>query len=46
MLISSGRRRKKVGSSLKIRFLDIFFETAHQICLKIGQNLEIVALNH
>ena len=32
--------------SLKIRFLDIFFETAHQICLKLGQKLETVALNH
>ena len=32
--------------SLKIRFLDIFFETAHQIFLKLGQNLGTVALNH
>ena len=30
----------------KIRFLDIFFETAHQICLKLGQKLGTVALNH
>ena len=30
----------------KIRFLDIFFETAHQIFLKLGQNLGTVALNH
>ena len=32
--------------SLKIRFLDIFFETVHQICLKIGQKLGTAALNH
>ena len=30
----------------KIKFLDIFFETAHQICLKLGQNLGAIALNH
>ena len=30
----------------KIRFLDIFFETAHQICLKLGQKLGTIALNH
>ena len=30
----------------KIRFLDIFYETAHQICLKLGQKLGTVALNH
>ena len=30
----------------KIRFLDIFFETAHQICLKLGQNLGTIALDH
>jgi hypothetical protein len=30
----------------KIRFLDIFFETAHQIYLKLGQNLATVALNN
>ena len=29
----------------KIRFLDIFFETAHQICLKLGQKLGTIALN-
>ena len=27
-------------------FLDIFFETAHQICLKLGQKLGTSALNH
>ena len=32
--------------SQKIRFLDIFFEFAHQICLKLGQKLGTVALNH
>ena len=32
--------------SLKIRFSDIFFETTHQICLKLGQKLGTVALNH
>ena len=32
--------------SQKIRFLDIFFESAHQICLKLGQKLGTVALNH
>ena len=31
---------------LKIRFLDIFFESAHQICLKLGQNLGTIALDH
>ena len=30
----------------KIRFLDIFFETAHQIFLKLRQNLGTIALNH
>ena len=30
----------------KIRFLDIFIETAHQIYLKLGQNLATVALNN
>ena len=30
----------------KIRFLDIFFETARQICLKLGQKLGTIALNH
>ena len=30
----------------KIRFSDIFFETAHQICLKLGQKLETNGLNH
>ena len=32
--------------SQKIRFLDIFFEYAQQICLKLGQKLGTVALNH
>ena len=32
--------------SQKIRFLDIFFESAYQICLKFGQKLWTVALNH
>ena len=32
--------------SLKLWFPDIFFETAHQICLKLGQKLGTVALNH
>ena len=32
--------------SQKIRFLDIFFESAHQICLKLGQKLGTIALNH
>ena len=32
--------------SLKTRFLDIFFETAHQICLKLGQNLGTVTFDH
>ena len=32
--------------SLKIGFLDILFKTAHQICLKIGQNLGTVVLNN
>ena len=32
--------------SQKIRFLDIFLESAHQICLKLGQKLGTVALNH
>ena len=31
--------------SRKIRFLDIFFEFAHQICLKLGQKLGTVAMN-
>ena len=30
----------------KIRFLVIFFETVHQICLKLGQKLGTFALNH
>ena len=30
----------------KIRFSDIFFETAHQICLKLGQKLGTIALYH
>ena len=30
----------------KIRFSDIFFETAHQICLKLGQKMGTIALNH
>ena len=30
----------------KIRFLDIFFESANQICLKLGQKLGTIALNH
>ena len=30
----------------KIRFSDIFFESAHQICLKLGQKLGTNALNH
>ena len=30
----------------KIRFLDIFFETAHQICLKLGRKLGTIASNH
>ena len=30
----------------KIRFSAIFFETAHQICLKLGQKLGTIALNH
>ena len=30
----------------KIRFLDIFFESAYQICLKLGQKFKTVALNH
>ena len=29
-----------------IRFPDIFFESAHQICLKLGQKLWTIALNH
>ena len=33
-------------SGQKIRFLDIFFESAHQICLKLGQKLGTIALNH
>ena len=38
---------KKFGHFwLKIRFLVIFFESAHQICLKLGQKLGTVALNH
>ena len=32
--------------SKKIRFLDIFFESAHQICLNFGQKLGTVTLNH
>ena len=32
--------------SQKIRFLDIFFQFAHQTCLKLGQKLGTVALNH
>ena len=32
--------------SQKIGFLDIFFESAYQICLKLGQKLGTVALNH
>ena len=30
----------------KIRFSDIYFETTHQICLKLGQKLGTIALNH
>ena len=30
----------------KIRFLNIFFETTHQICLKLGQNVGTIALDH
>ena len=30
----------------KIRFSDIFFKTAHQICLKLGQKLGTIALCH
>ena len=30
----------------KIRVSDIFFESAHQICLKLGQKLGTIALNH
>ena len=30
----------------KIRFSDIFFESAHQICLELGQKLGTLALNH
>jgi hypothetical protein len=30
----------------KIRFWGIFFKTVHQICLKLGQKLGTVALNH
>ena len=30
----------------KIKFSVIFFETTHQICLKLGQKLGTVALNH
>ena len=30
----------------KIRFSDIFLETAHQICLKLGQTLGTIALYH
>ena len=30
----------------KIKFLDIFFETTYQICLKLGQKLGTIALNH
>ena len=30
----------------KSGFLDIFFETAHRICLKLGQNLGTIALDH
>ena len=32
--------------SQKISFSDIFFETAHQICLKLGQKLGTIALYH
>ena len=32
--------------SQKIRFFDIFFESAHQICLKLGQKLGTATLNH
>ena len=32
--------------SQKIKFLDYFFESAHQICLKLGQKPGRVALNH
>ena len=35
-----------VHSRSKIRFSDIFFETSHQICLKLRQKLGTVALNH
>ena len=30
----------------KIRFSDIFFESAHQIFLKLGQKLGTITLNH
>ena len=30
----------------KSGFLDIFFETGHQICLKLGQKQGTIALNH
>ena len=30
----------------KIKFSDIFFKTAYQICLKLGQKLGAIALNH
>ena len=30
----------------KIRVSDIFFESAHKICLKLGQKLGTIALNH
>ena len=32
--------------SLKKNILNIFFETAHRICLKLGQNLGTIALDH
>ena len=32
--------------SQKIRFLDFFFESTHQICLNLGHKLGTIALNH
>ena len=29
-----------------VSFSDIFFETAHQICLKLGQKMGAITLNH
>ena len=39
-------RSKNWQFSLKNQVLDIFFKSAHQICLKLGQKLGAVALNH